>query len=91
MEIVTPIILLLLEVGGDSDGESEMLRPKFRSVQVLIKSLLSLLFETAAAREGDDEDEEKIIEGGWLLLLLSIEDEHDWLNNLTSSFTISFN
>lgn len=85
MEIVTPIILLLLEVGGDSNGESEMLRPKFRSVQVLIKSLLSLLFETAAARE------EKIIEGGWLLLLLSIEDKHDWLNNLTSSFTISFN
>lgn len=55
MEIVTPIILLLLEVGGDSDDESEMLRPKFRSVQVLIKSLLSLLFETAAARE-DEED-----------------------------------
>lgn len=79
-------------MGGDSDGDSKMLRPKFRSVQVLIKSLLSLLFETATAREGDDEDEEKIIEGGWLLLLLlSIEDEHDWLNNLTSSFTISFN
>lgn len=55
MEIVTPIILLLLEVGGDSDGESEMLRPKFRSVQVLIKSLLLLWFETAAARE-DEED-----------------------------------